>query len=356
MPNLIQRWLHKYFSDPEAIILGVLLLVGFAIVIFMGGILAPLLASVVIAYLLEGLVAMLEHYRVPRGLSVAIVFSLFIAVLLIILLGLIPLLSSQITQLVQVKLPDMIDRGQHALLLLPQKYPNYVSESQITEFMGEIRNGLRVIGQHAVSISIASISGLFALAIYLVVVPMLVFFFLKDKRIMVDWFASLLPQERRVATRVWQEMNEQIGNYVRGKFAEVVVVGVVTYIAFAILGLQYASLLAALVGLSVIIPYIGAAVVTVPVALIAYFQWGWGSDFAVLMIVYGVIQALDGNVLVPLLFSEAVNLHPVAIIAAVVVFGGFWGFWGVFFAIPLATLVKAVVNSWPRALDKVIAT
>ena len=77
------------------------------------------------------------------------------------------------------------------------------------------------------------------------------------------------------------------------------------------------------------------------------FQWGWGTDFFYLLGVYAIIQALDGNVLVPLLFSEAVNLHPVAIILAVLAFGGVWGFWGVFFAIPLATLVKAVLYAWP---------
>ena len=65
------------------------------------------------------------------------------------------------------------------------------------------------------------------------------------------------------------------------------------------------------------------------------------------MISYFIIQFLDGNVLVPILFSEAVNLHPLAIIVAILVFGGLWGFWGVFFAIPLATLVKALINVWP---------
>jgi putative permease len=74
-------------------------------------------------------------------------------------------------------------------------------------------------------------------------------------------------------------------------------------------------------------------VVTVPVTLIALFQWGWGDQFIYLMAVYAIIQALDGNVLVPLLFSEAVSLHPVAIICAVLLFGGLWGFWGIFFAI-----------------------
>jgi putative permease len=107
-------------------------------------------------------------------------------------------------------------------------------------------------------------------------------------------------------------------------------------------------LLGALVGLSVIIPYIGAVVVTIPVAVIAYFQWGWSADFAYLMVAYAIIQAIDGNVIVPLLFSEVVDLHPIAIIVAVLVFGGLWGFWGVFFAIPLATLVQATLNARPR--------
>ncbi len=180
-------------------------------------------------------------------------------------------------------------------------------------------------------------------------VPLLVFFFLKDKSQIVDWFTSYLPRERGLASQVWREVDLQIGNYVRGKFWEIVIVGVATYIAFAIMGLNFAPLLALLVGLSVIVPYVGVTVVTFPVAVIAYYQWGLTPDFAWLMAVYFVIQAIDGVVLVPLLFSEVNNLHPIAIIVAVLLFGGLWGFWGVFFAIPLATLVKAVLHAWPRA-------
>jgi putative permease len=116
------------------------------------------------------------------------------------------------------------------------------------------------------------------------------------------------------------------------------------------LGLHYSLLLAVLVGVSVLIPYIGAMLVTIPVIGVGLFQWGLDSEFWTLLSVYLVIQALDGNVLVPILFSEAVNLHPLVIILSVVIFGGMWGFWGVFFAIPLATLVKAVVHAWPEAL------
>ena len=82
-------------------------------------------------------------------------------------------------------------------------------------------------------------------------------------------------------------------------------------------------------------------------------QWGVGSEFYITIIGYGVLQLLDGNVLVPVIFSEAVNLHPVAILSAVLIFGGLWGLAGVFFAIPLATLIKVIMNAWPSRLEKV---
>jgi len=291
-------------------------------------------------------VAMLTRKCLPRIYSVLIVFSIFIVVLLFLMLWLIPVLSTQVAQLVQ-DLPHQIDAGQQMLMRLPEMYPQVVSVQQVNEIMNSIRGELAGFGQSLLSLSLSSIPGLIALVIYLILVPLLVFFFLKDKRLILGWIAGYLPKQRELATTVWAEMDQQIGNYVRGKFVEILIVGGTTYIVFVLMGLNYAALLGALVGLSVIIPYIGAVVVTIPVAMIAFFQWGWGSEFAYLMLAYGIIQALDGNVVVPLLFSEAVNLHPVAIIVAVLVFGGLWGFWGVFFAIPLATLVKAVLHAWP---------
>lgn len=348
MIELLKTWYQRNFSDPQAMILALLLTLGFIVVIFFGDMLAPLLASVVIAYLLEGTVAKLQKHGVARLWAVIAVFSLFMALLVFTILGLIPLLSQQLSELVR-EVPNMVTQGQQALLSLHEAYPTFFSEEQVRELMSGVRADLTGFGQSVLSKSIASIPALVTVLVYLILVPIMVFFFLKDKFAIVEWFTSYLPEKRMLAKQVWQEMDLQIGNYIRGKILEIIIVGTVTYIAFAMMGLNYAPLLAALVGLSVLVPYIGAAVVTLPVALIAYFQWGLSSEFGYLILVYGVIQALDGNVLVPVLFSEAVNLHPVAIIAAVLVFGGFWGFWGVFFAIPLATLVKAVLNAWPKA-------
>lgn len=348
MTKFIGRWFANNFSDPERIILALILLSGLAVIIFMGEMLAPLLASVVIAYLLEGMIGMLERRGVRRLLAVMLVFSAFLLSLLVMVLGFIPLLSSQITQLIHKRLPAIVESVQQSLVALPEQYPNFVSVIQAQELMRELGSMVSNLGPTAFSVSLASISGVFTAAVYLVIMPVLVFFLLKDKTRILTWMSGYSPKDSGLVVRVWQEMDQQIGNYIRGKFAEVIIVGGVTYIFFAVMNLQYAMLLAALVGLSVIVPYIGAIVVTIPVLLIAYFQWGYGSDFIYLVVGYTVIQVIDGNILVPWLFSEAVNLHPVAIIVAVLVFGGLWGFWGIFFAIPLAALVNAVLTAWPR--------
>lgn len=348
MMEIVGRWLRKYFSDPQGVILAVLLAIGFAIVIFLGDILAPLLAGIVIAYLLEGVIAAFERRGVPRMALVLVAFILFVALLVLLFFGLVPLVSAQIAQLVE-NLPKMIDKGQQLLMRLTELYPRAAGEEQVKEMIKGLESSAAALGTHILSISLTTIASIITLLLYLVLVPVLVFFLLKDKKQLLAWFASLLPRERTLAERVWQEMDRQIGNYVRGKFAEIVIVGLVTYVVFALMGLQYAMLLAVLVGLSVIVPYIGAVVVTFPVLLIAVFQWGWSADFAYLMLAYAIIHTLDGFVLVPWLFSEAVNLHPIAIIVAILMFGGIWGFWGVFFAIPLATLVKVLITVWPRS-------
>ena len=346
MANAIRAWFERHFSDPQVIGLAAVLIGGFAIIYLAGEMLTPVIASIVIAYLLEGLIGVFEDKRVPRLAAVIVVFVAFMTTLIFVMFGLLPLLSRQATQLVQ-QLPTMVGRGQDLLLALPQTYPELFSEQQVLDLIDQIRAEAVTIGQNAVQASLSSVLGILTLLVYLILMPLMVFFFLKDKTTIVAWVTHFLPTDRRLAGQVWVDVNMQIGNYVRGKVIEIVIVWIATYVTFTLMGLQFSMLLGALVGLSVVIPYVGAVTVTFPVAVIAFFQWGFASDFAYIMVAYAIIQALDGNVLVPLLFSEVVNLHPIAIIAAVLVFGGLWGFWGVFFAIPLATLVQAVLKAWP---------
>lgn len=348
MIRIFTGWIERYFADEEAVLVAVLIIASLAILLTLGVVLAPMIAALIIAFLMQGVVLRLKALGLGHLAAVSSAFLILAGSIVIALLYILPAMWHQLVNFMS-ETPKMLKQGQDLLLLLPEKYPNLISELQVRELIKGLRDDLGGLGQTVLSFSLAQLPILVAILIYLVLVPILVFFFLKDGRQMIHWFSNLLPRERPVMRQIWREMNEQIANYVRGKFIEIVIVAGVSSVAFRLLGLNYALLLGLAVGFSVLIPYIGAAVVTLPVALIGFFQWGLGEELLYLMIAYIVIQALDGNVLVPLLFSEAVKIHPVVIVLAVLVFGGLWGFWGVFFAIPLATLCKAIMTAWPTA-------
>jgi len=345
----IRAWFERHLSDPQVMGLAVVFFAVFLILFLTGEMLAPVIASIIIAYLLEGLVGVFQRSGLPRLVAVLFVFLGFIAFMAFVTFALLPLLSRQATQLFQL-LPEILTSGQDELMTLPERYPQLFSEAQIRDLIDAIRVEALSYGQHVVSLSVSSVVSVITVAVYLVLMPLLVFFFLKDKVRILDWFVRFIPKDRGLLSQVWSEVDRQIGNYVRGKFIEILIVWVATYVTFVIMDMRFAMLLGVLVGFSVLIPYIGAAAVTVPVAVLAYFQWGVSPEFWSLLVAYGIIQAIDGNVIVPLLFSEVVDLHPVAIIVAVLVFGGVWGFLGVFFAIPLATLVQAVLRAWPTSM------
>jgi len=347
MIKLLNDWYNKNFNDPQVAILAILLLLSATILFFFGDILAPLLAAIMIAYLLDGAVTFLKKKGCPKFIAIGITFSLFVIVLLIVLFILAPLLFQQTTQFV-LEVPKMLAQGQALLMQLPEKYPNVISSNQVSNLLIEIRTQITDLSQAIVTFSLSSVSDLLTFMVYLIIVPLLIFFFLKDKNEILKWFGFFLPSDRKLVSKVWNEMNGKIAGYVRGKFLEIVLVWVTSYLTFFFFDLNYAVLLSFSVGISVLIPYVGAAIVTLPVAIVAYFQWGYSTEMLYVIIAYVIIQFLDGNLLVPLLFSEMVNLHPSAIIVAVLLFGGLWGVVGVFFAIPLATLIHAIINSWPK--------
>jgi putative permease len=347
--EIFQKWYERYFFEEESILLLVLIAVGLVLILAFGDIIAPMLAAMVLAYLMQGISSFITDRGMPQWVGVSFSFLVFVGLFFGFLFLLLPLVWRQTLSLFG-ELPRMIEQGREWLAILPERYPQVITQQQVTEAVSMAQRELADLGQSVVSLSLSSIPVMVTVLIYAVLVPLLVFFFLKDRDKILNWLGAFLPHERPLLHRIWVEMNEQVSNYARGKGIEIIVVGSVSYFSFAWLNLNYAALLGLVVGLSVIIPYIGATVVTIPVALIALFQFGLGSEFYTVIVVYLIIQALDGNVLVPLLFSEAVNLHPVAIVLAVLFFGGLWGMWGVFFAIPLATLVKAVINAWPRPL------
>lgn len=346
MLDVMKGWLDKYLSDEEAVLFAILLLLVFIIILTMGNLLAPVLTGLVLAFVMQGLITYLTRLRVPNSVAIPVTFFMFLGIFFAFFLFLIPRVWRQMSNLFN-ELPSMVKAVQTRLELLPENFPDLFTADKVATWVDMLGGEVAQFGQWLVSYSLSQLPLLVSILVYTLLVPILVFFFLKDKDLLLRWFLSFLPKEKPLMNKIGREMGEQMANYMRGKVIEIIIAGGVTYAFFSIVGLNYAALLGFLVGLSVIVPYLGVAVVTIPVVLIAYFQFQWSSELFVVIVGYVVIQALDGLLLVNVLFSKAVNLHPIAIITAVLVFGGLWGLWGVFFAIPLATLIKAIMTAWP---------
>lgn len=345
MQSLFEKFVNRFFSSEESIYFAILLAFSFLFVIFFGNVLLPVIISVVIAFLLNGLMRVLLKMQVSQKVSLAITLIVFFGFYLSLFTAL-PSIGTQINNLLQ-NLPSIVSSFQSTLV----EMNNYFSQEDLDLIFANLTNQINSLLSSALGQLAGTITLMFNAILYAIMIPLMVFFFLKDKNELLPIAAFILPKENGFMQSVFSEMNDQLFNYVTGKFLEMIIVASASYALFAILGLPYAVLIAILVGLSVIIPIFGAILVTIPVVLIGLYEWGLTENFYWLLSLYLLIQILDGNVLVPILFSNRNNLHPVVIIIAVLFFGGIWGFWGLFFAIPLATFIKAIINSWPEPVN-----
>jgi putative permease len=344
----VNRVLKNIFSNEETVIFSLAILLFFIVISFFGSILTPFMISIVVAYLLVGMQKKIQSYNVSANVALIITFSVFIITGAALLIWLVPLLYMQLQAFI-LDVPNLINNFLDFISGLPAKFPDLVSSEQISIFFQAVSEEVSVIAQNIVKSSISGIQSAITFLLYIILFPILVYFFLFDRKNIIEGFIKIIPGKREMLTNIWSEMDIQLSNYVRGKTIEIFIVGIAAAIIFASLGLKYSALLSVLVGLSVIIPYVGAFLVTIPIVVVGLLQFGLGTEFYLLIGLYLLLQALDGNLLVPIIFSETVKLHPVVIILAVFIFGSMFGFWGVFFSIPIATFIKAVWNAWPSS-------
>ena len=346
MRRTIEKWLNRYLGDEEALLLSIIIVFSLVAIWFLGEVLAPFLLSLVITYILQGPMYLLVDRGLPRRWALSLTYLFFLGLITGLGFFLIPVILGEVSAAV-ADLPAIMNRGEQLIKSLIESRSDYISDEILSSAFAQLNQIALDNGEKLVAYSLGQIPGFLSLAVYGALVLMLVFFLLKDWRMVGPSIRGFLPTRHAAMHLIWAEMDQQLANYLRGKAVEILVVGIASYIVFALFGLRYSLLFAVLVGFSVLIPFVGAFAVTIPVTLVALFQWGLTPITFYLVMAYIILQILDGNLLVPLLFSEAVNLHPVIIILAILVFGGIWGLWGVFFAIPLATLIKALVSAWP---------
>ncbi|MBF0308311.1 MAG: AI-2E family transporter [Magnetococcales bacterium] len=328
-------------ADPHISGLLAALTIGTLVVVGLGPAIGPFLTALVVAYLLEGLIRPLTRIRVPRILAVFVVFSLFILLLLLFFLVLMPTLAQQISQLID-EVPRINRTLQEILVRFSAYAAGLVNPAMVENLLLRLVEASQNLLASTVTYLLHGLPGLFSILIYLFLVPFLVFFFLKDKEAMLVAVQRFLPRNRTLLIRVMRDVDAGTGGYIRGKVWETLLLGLVTYIVFALMNFQYAMLLAILTGLSALIPFLGVMVVIIPVAVLGVVQWGLTFEAVKPLIAYSILQLVDGNIVAPLILGEAVKIHPVTIILAVLVFGYLAGLLGVFFAVPLAILVRSV--------------
>jgi len=341
--SILLNWLKPRLADRELVMLLASLLVIFLLLVVLAPVLAPLLLAIALAYVLDGVIELLIRCRLPRMLAIGLTGGGALLLILFTLLAVLPLLTEQVGRLVS-HAPQYVQAIRDMLHELQANHAEWMNAAYLQQMIAALAAKMQEWGGALLKFSLASIPGMITLLVYAVLVPVLVFFLLKDKMLIIHWSQQFLPSEHRLLERVWAELDTQIGNYIRGKFWEAFVVGLGMWLVYWWMGHEYALLLAVLTGLSVWIPFVGMAVVTVPVLLLSFFQWGWSETMMYAVLGYVIVQAIDANVIVPWLFSEIVNLHPIAIIVAILVFGSIWGVLGVIIAIPMAALVKSVVS------------
>ena len=339
----LKHWLERQLADTQMVALLVSLLTIFGLLTLFGKMLAPLLVAIALAYVLDGVVELLCRCRIPRLLSIVLVAIAAVLFVMFGVLSVLPLLSGQVGRLV-AQAPHLVEGLRHWLHSVQMAHAGWINPDFLQQIVALLAGKMQEWGSAFFSFSLSSIPGLITFLVYVVLVPVLVFFLLRDKHVLIGWAQRFLPSERTLVKRVWGEVDVQIGNYIRGKFWEMCIVGVASWLVLWVCGHQYALLLGVLTGLSVWIPFVGAAVVAVPVVALSFFQWGLSDATLYALLAYGVVQLLDANLLVPWMFAEVVNLHPIAIVVAILVFGGLWGVLGVFVAIPMAALVQSVLR------------
>lgn len=368
MISLFKNWYLRHFSTPGTIEFALVLLCIFLIVYYFMWLVGPLVVALCIAYCLDGVVRFLTRKcYMSRTVASSVTMLFFIGLSVSILVFVVPKLLQQGSQFYQTlqsisaqnistEKGEDFDSIVTSNILpfvenLPDPLPSMMTEGEIKELVNKARLALISNVSNIFNNQIMpSVVNVMSFLVYLVIVPIFTFLMLSNKSQLQSRFVTyILPSNQRIIHEFWPKLTKQIEGYMRGKLIHITIVSIVNTVAFMLFGLHYAILLGIGVGLSVVIPYVGAVIITIPILLVSVFQFGFGYTLVWLFAVYIIIQLLDSNVLTPMLFSKAMNLDAFSILASILIFGGLWGFWGVFFSIPLATFIRTIIVNWPSS-------
>lgn len=306
---------------------------------FLKTVLAPFLIAMIISYVLNPIVVLLNRRKVPRTVAVLLIYAVFLSSLTVIMMNLTPMFMTQLTQLNE-HMPDFTIRAQGMIdsfnesEMLPDSVRAginnslYKLETGISDWVSNYING---IGSKLNVLFVA------------VTIPFVAFYILKDFQLIEKTVLAVVPKKhRRHVTRLLFEIDEALGNYIRGQFLVCMIIGFMAYIGYWLIDMPYPLLFASVVAVFNIIPYLGPYLGAAPAALMAA-TISWKMVLYVLLVNW-ICQLLEGNVISPQVVGRTLHMHPLMIIFALLVGGEVAGVAGLILAVPFFAVLKVIFS------------
>lgn len=316
----------------------------------LGPVLMPFVVAAVLAYALNPVVRALERMGgafMPSVLAVLIVEIGFLVLVLAVLTLLVPIVVTELPQM-RDKLPTLLERGQKVLAPWLASLGVQVSLDPASLKAFVLQNIDLSMGE-GLTKALASlrIGGSMALAVVgnLVLIPVVLFYLLIDWRHVVRHMHSLVPIKMRSAVDSFvHECDLVLGQYLRGQLSVMAVMAVFYSCALALFDLELALPIGVFTGLAVFIPYVGFGLGLILATVAALLQFPFEQAAVMLVVVFGLGQALEGFVLTPRLVGERIGLHPIHVIFALLAFGQLFGFVGVLIALPASAVLLVAIR------------
>ena len=312
-----------------------------AVFSFLWSVFLPFFLAIFIAYLLYPIVKKIHSCKIPKGLAVLIIYIIFIGGIIFGIYRIYPLFVRQLTEL-KDQLPVFIDTYKDWI------YQMYESTAFLPEVvhdkMDTLFQQIETSVGNVVSKVVASVTKIFDIIVIVTVIPVLVFYFLKDTERIKRWFKKWIPVKyHQRAHDILYSIDKSLGNYIRGQLLVAFFVSVATFISYYfILHLKYALVLAIIMGFTNFIPYFGPIIGALPALAIAFTVSPKLALFVLITVL--VIQLIESNLLSPYIVGKSIHIHPIAIIFALIVGGNIGGVIGMLLAVPLLTISNEIVK------------
>ncbi len=313
-------------------------------------IIVVLFVSVLFSAALDPSVDTLERYKIPRSLSVLCIFAILLGILGFFISQMIPLLASQLIELAK-SVGDIINNITQGKsnFIFAENIQNFFNESigskNTDEILQELSQNLETLGTQLQSIAgdtFEVIKNLFNGIVNFFLVLILTFFLVVDEKSVNEFFISLFPSKHgEYIIEKSEAIKKKVGLWLRGQVILMVMMFLISLIAYGILNLDFALTLAMLAGIAELIPVMGVFLAAIPALLVAFNQSPWLMLWTAIAII--VIQQLEGNLLVPLVMKKAVGLNPIIVILAMLIGFKILGILGAIIAVPVATTLSIFV-------------